>query len=256
MLPTLFVSHGAPTLPLSDSPARRFLLGLGAALPRPRAILAVSAHWETERPTVSAVATNDTIHDFYGFPAELYRIRYPAPGDSALAARVAGLLETAGLGSAIDTARGLDHGAWVPLMLMYPRADIPVVQLSIQTARGPGHHLRLGQALTALRREGVLVLGSGSYTHDLRRLGAMAADAPAPPDVTDFAEWFDAALIAGRVEDLLAYRRLAPHAVRNHPTEEHLLPVFVALGAAGEGARAERLHSSGGVLRMDAYRFN
>ena len=257
MLPTLFISHGSPMMALTDVPARHFLAGLGARLPRPRAVLVASAHWETEAPAVNAVAVNDTIHDFYGFPRELYAVRYPAPGAPALAGRVAGLLAESGLPARIDRERGLDHGAWVPLSLLYPAQDIPVLQLSVQTHLGPAHHLAVGRALAPLAAEGVLVIGSGSFTHDLRRFRGQPVDSPEAPDVTAFADWFDAALTEGRTADLLAYRRLAPHAAQQHPTEEHLLPIYVALGAAGEAARAERLHTSAnyGVLRMDAYRF-
>jgi 4,5-DOPA dioxygenase extradiol len=249
MLPSLFVSHGAPTLPLEDIPARAFLEGLEARIGRPKAILAISAHWETARPAVNAPAVNETIHDFYGFPKPLYALRYPAPSDPALAARVAELT-----GAAIEPERGLDHGAWVPLMLAWPEAEIPVVQLSVQTASGAPHHLDLGRRLAPLREEGVLVLGSGGFTHNLRELDWDGGGAAAPAWVTRFADWVDRALVEGRTDDLVDYRRLAPEAARNHPTEEHFLPLFVALGAGG---RAERLHSSitMGALRMDAYAF-
>jgi len=259
MLPALFISHGAPNLPLTDAPAARFLRALPEALAeRPSAVLVVSAHWETEVPVVNAVAVNETIHDFGGFPRELYEIRYPAPGSSSLAERAGGLLAAAGLPAAVDRGRGLDHGAWVPLMLMYPEADVPVVQLSVQSRLGPAHHLALGRVLEPLRREGVLILGSGSFTHDLSqfRMRPDIAD-PEPDWVSGFADWFESVLAQGRTADLLDYRRLAPHAARNHPTEEHLLPLFVALGAGGEVAGVRRLHASAtyGVLRMDAYAF-
>lgn len=256
MLRPLFLSHGAPTLPLEDVAARHFLEGLAATMPRPRAILVVSAHWETRVPTVNAVERNSTIHDFSGFPEALYRMSYPAPGDPALAERVVDLLTEAGLSAATDTSRGLDHGAWVPLLLAWPHADIPVVQLSVQSQIGPGHHLEVGRAIAPLANEGVLIIASGSYTHDLSSWRGQAG-MNEPAWVTDFANWFDGALTAGRTCDLLAYRRLAPNAQRNHPTEEHLLPLFVALGAAGPNAAANRLHSSNtyGVLRMDAYAF-
>ena len=256
MLRPLFLSHGAPTLPFEDVAARRFLEGLASTMPRPRAILVVSAHWETRVPTVNSVARNRTIHDFSGFPDALYRLTYPAPGDPQLAERIIDLLAGAGLPSATDTARGLDHGAWVPTMLAWPDADIPVVQLSVQSQLGPGHHLEVGRAIAPLAYEGVLVVASGSFTHDLSSWRGQTGLAE-PDWVTAFADWFDAALKEGRTCDLLAYRRLAPHAQRNHPTEEHLLPLFVALGAAGAGATAQRLHASStyGVLRMDAYAF-
>lgn len=259
MLPSVFVSHGAPTFPLTDAPARFFLEGLTERLPkRPRAVLVVSAHWETPAPAITTGTVNATIHDFYGFPEELYRIQYPAPGSTWLADRVAALLEATGTEVVRDAARGLDHGAWVPLRLIYPAADIPVVQLSVQTARGPAYHYRLGQTLAALRAEGVLIIGSGSFTHDLSSFREYynALHAPAPEWVTVFADWVVSALEDGRTDDLLGYRSLAPQAVRNHPTEEHLLPLFVALGAGGTG-ETEHLHASTthGILRMDAFAF-
>jgi 4,5-DOPA dioxygenase extradiol len=256
-LPSLFLSHGAPTLPLTESPAREFLVGLGRRLPRPKAILVVSAHWETAQPELNAIERNDTIHDFYGFPRALYDLRYPAPGAPELAAEIAAQLKAAGLDATLDGSRGLDHGAWVPLLLMYPQADIPVLQLSIQTERGPKHHLDIGRALQALREQDVLVIGSGSFTHNLMEFRGARLDDPPPPWVDAFADWVDDAVTENRVDDLLDYRRLAPYARNNHPTEEHFLPLFAALGAAGEGARAERLHTSStySVLRMDVYAF-
>lgn len=250
----MFVSHGAPTLAIEDVPARHFLATLGNAIERPKAILAVSAHWETGAPMVNSVSVNATIHDFRGFPDELYRLRYPAPGSPKLAARVAELLGEAGIEVGVDESRGLDHGAWVPLLLAWPDADIPVVQLSVQTHAGPEHHLKLGRALEPLTREGVQIVASGSFTHDL---SSWRSTIDEPDWVSGFADWMDRAIVEGRTDDLLAYRRQAPFAERNHPTEEHLLPLFVALGAAGADVWPKRLHSSvsHGVLRMDAYRF-
>jgi 4,5-DOPA dioxygenase extradiol len=208
---------------------------------------------------LNAVARNATIHDFYGFPEALFAISYPAPGAPELAETIAARLREAGFQPAIDRARGLDHGAWVPLYLAYPEADIPVVQLSVQTALGPRHHLALGAALGGLGSEGILVLGSGSFTHDLGRFrrGRPGIDAPEMTDVSEFSEWMDAHIRAHDTEALAEYRRLAPHAAEEHPTEEHLLPLYVALGAAGDRAEVRRLHSSVeyGFLRMDAYAF-
>ena len=256
MFPALFLSHGAPTLPIVDAPASRFLRGLGERLGRPRAILVASAHWETDLPTLTGTARQSTIHDFRGFPRALYELRYEPPGDPALAERAGDLLAEAGLASRIDPSRGLDHGAWVPLLLMYPNADIPTIQMSIQPHQGPAYHKALGRALADLRDQDVLIIGSGSFTHDLRRFRGQAADEPATPDVVAFADWFDAAIVGGREPDLLAYRTLAPHAADQHPTEEHLLPFYVAMGAAGL-SHAERLHASAmySMLRMDAYAF-
>jgi 4,5-DOPA dioxygenase extradiol len=256
-MPSLFLSHGAPTLPLTDTPARSFLQQLGHTLERPKAILVISAHWETAVPAVNAVDSNETIHDFGGFPRALYDMRYPAPGSPTIAARVVERLRAGGFDCKIDRRRGLDHGAWVPLLLMYPQADIPVLQLSVQPHLGPEHHLRVGRALAPLRDEGVLIIGSGSFTHDLSEFRGRGPNDPAPDWVNSFADLFDAALRKGRTDDLLDYRRQAPFATKNHPTEEHLLPLYAALGAAGENARAERLHASStySVLRMDVYAF-
>ena len=182
---------------------------------------------------------------------------YP-PGDPALAEHISDLVCAAGLASRLDPRRGLDHGVWVPLMLMYPDADIPVVPISVQPEYGPAHHLELGRSLAALREEEVLVLASGSFTHDLSRFRGRDVEAATPTDVDAFAGWFDTALTEGRTCDLLTYRTRAPNAVENHPTDEHLLPLYVALGAAGPDAKAERIHRSStyGVLRMDAYSFS
>ena len=256
-LPSLFLSHGSPMLALEDSSARHFIAGLGAQLPRPRAILVVSAHWETEVPAVNSVERNTTIHDFRGFPPALYELQYPAPGAPALASRVTELLKSAGMPCAVHPRRGLDHGAWVPLLLMYPQADIPVAQLSVQSHLEPDHHLKLGRALAPLRDEGVLIIGSGSMTHNLSEFRGHGPDDPPQDWVERFAGWFKEKLTSGDTEALVNYRKLAPDAVRNHPTDEHLLPLYVALGAAGEDARAEQIHASSAyaILRMDAYAF-
>jgi len=256
-LPSLFLSHGAPALPLTYTPARTFLQQVGNTLERPKAILVISAHWETAVPTVNAVDSNETIHDFGGFPRALYDLRYPAPGSPSFAARVADQLRAGGFDCNIDRRRGLDHGAWVPLLLMVPQADIPVLQLSVQPHLGPEHHLRVGRALAPLRDEGVLIIGSGSFTHDLSEFRGHNPNDAAPDWVNSFADWFDAALTQGQIGELIDYRRQAPFATKNHPTEEHLLPLYAALGAAGENARAERLHASStySVLRMDVYAF-
>jgi 4,5-DOPA dioxygenase extradiol len=258
MLPTLFVTHGAPDLVLHDVAARGFLAGLGVTLPRPRAVLCVTAHWNTDQPMAGGAAKPLTIHDFGGFDDRLFQMQYPAPGDPALADEVAGLLSAAGLPNAVDSNRGLDHGVWVPLRLMFPDADIPVVPLSVQPHLGAAAHYQVGRALASLRGSDVLVLGSGSFTHDLRRFRGQNVDAATPPDVDVFADWFGLALTEGRTADVLDYRTRGPHAAANHPTEEHLMPLFVASGAAGDGARAEQLHRSTtyGFLRMDAFAFD
>jgi 4,5-DOPA dioxygenase extradiol len=256
-LPSLFVSHGAPTLILENGPTCDFLRGLGASMPRPKAIIAVSAHWETDRPALSAANHPDTIHDFYGFPEPLYRLRYPAPGAPDLAHRAATLLSTHGIVNKIDPERGLDHGAWVPLLLMYPDADIPVLQLSIQPQLGPAHHAAVGEALAPLRDDGVLVLASGGAVHNLRALSWNSSDRPAPW-AQGFDDWLVQKVEAGASEDLVAYRERASGALQAHPRDEHLLPLFVALGAAGENAIGKRVHHGfeHGSLSMAAFTFS
>lgn len=249
---------------LEPSPARDFLAGLGARLPRPRAILLVSAHhdaaYQGGRATVTASPAPPTIHDFGGFPDELFAMRYPAPGDPVLAQRVVDLLAGHGLAVTADPERGFDHGAWVPLSLVYPDADIPVVQLSIASNASPEWHYALGQALAPLRDEQVLIVGSGSITHNLRALfsACLPIDAPAPAWVTDFTDWVADRMAAGAIDDVLNGVERAPHGRDNHPTADHILPLFVAMGAGATPLRAERLHHSVtyGLLAMDVYAFD
>jgi len=255
--PALFVSHGAPTLAVEDGAAHRFLAGLGGRLGTPKAILVVSAHFEASVPTVTSARQPETIHDFGGFPAELYRLIYPAPGSPALAASVAELLGEAGRPARTDPSRGLDHGAWVPLMLMYPDADVPVVQLSIDARRGAGYHYALGELLRPLRDQGVLIMGSGGATHNLSLFLGAQHDDPPPDWVRAFSDWVAEAIAEDRREDLIDYRSQGPYAVDNHPSEEHFLPLLTALGAAAPGEINLRLHTSHtyGILMMDAYVF-
>ena len=256
-LPTLYVSHGAPTLALDPGNTGPAQAALGRELPRPEAILMVSAHWETTRPAASTAAHPETIHDFGGFPDELYRITYPAPGAPDVARRAKELLDAAGIGADLDPRRGLDHGAWVPLRYVYPDADVPVAQLSIQPRLDPAHHYRVGEALRALRDAGVLIIASGSLTHNLSELRMTAAKPATEPYALAFQEWIYQAINANDIAALLDYRRLAPQAVRAHPTDEHLLPLFVALGAAGGSVPARRVNDeiTFGALAMDAYVF-
>lgn len=232
------------------------LAELARTLPRPRAIVVASAHWLASGPQVGAAAVPETIHDFGGFPQALFDLRYPAPGDPALADTVAGLLGDAGLPAEVDTTRGLDHGVWVPLRLLYPDADIPVVPLSIQPTLGPAHQLAVGRALAPLRDAGVLVIGSGSITHNLHDW--RGADADEAPYVRPFTDWIETRMRADDIDALLDYRRQAPFAARAHPTDEHLLPLFVAMGAAGGTPLGAQRIDAGidmGVLAMDLYRF-
>lgn len=256
MRPSIFISHGSPALVGEDIPARGFLAGLGREIGRPAAILVASAHWETQAPRASTAKAPETIHDFYGFPEALYQLRYPAPGAPETAARAIELLRGAGFAAGADSTRGLDHGAWSPLMLIYPEADIPVAQISIQPVLGAAHHISLGRALAPLRADNVLVLGSGGAVHNLAALERHRHDAP--PDWTRrFDDWLTDALETGDEEALADYRRRAPDARLAHPRDEHLLPAFVAYGAGGAGVRGRVLHRSfaHGSLSMAAYAF-
>ena len=254
----LFVSHGAPTLLLEPGETGWTWQQVGRNMPKPSAILVVSAHWETDIPTLTLAPYPETIYDFSGFPSELYELEYPAPGAPELAKSAASALQQAGIPARLDEARGLDHGAWVPLSFMFPAADIPVTQLSIQPDRGPPWHIALGRALRPLREQGVLIVGSGSISHNLRALSKHPQDEPAPGWVTEFCDWMSARINAGAIDALSAYRSLAPHAVQNHPTEEHLLPLFIALGAANENGSVKRLNHvmTYGMLAMDAWVFD
>jgi 4,5-DOPA dioxygenase extradiol len=255
-LPSVFVSHGSPTLALDPGSTGPALAKLAASLPRPGAVLVASAHWETPRPSLTAALRPKTIHDFSGFPPPLYELRYPAPGAPAVATRARELLAASGFEAALDPGRGLDHGAWVPLRFMYPDADVPVAQVSIQPALGPEHHRRLGAALAPLASEGVLIVGSGSATHNLGEVQWRARENEGVPAwVQEFRAWLVDALARRDVAGLVDYRTRAPHAVRNHPTDEHLLPLYVALGAAGPEPTVAHVHDdvTFGVLGMDVF---
>jgi 4,5-DOPA dioxygenase extradiol len=219
--PTLFLSHGAPNLCLYPNPAREFLSGLGATIGKPQAIIVMSAHFESPVPSFGADEQPGMIYDFKGF-------------------------ET-------------DHGVWSPLSLIYPEADIPVVQMSIQPEEGAGHHFVVGRALAPLRKHGVLIIGSGSVTHNFDELYDSHQDfiSPPPAFVQEFADWVKEKAEAGAVDEINDYRALAPHAVKHHPKADHFFPLPFALGAAGEGAKGKRLHTSvqRGALVMDAYMF-
>lgn len=260
--PALFVSHGSPTIVIDDTPARAFLEGLAGELPRRSdAIILFSAHHDEPVASITSAEMPETMHDFGGgFPAELFDMRYGAPGAPALAARIAAMLDSAGIANRLDPARGFDHGAWTPMMLAWPNADIPVVQVSIDTSRSPEYHYSLGNALASLREENILLIGSGAITHNLRAFfrGGFAADAPAKQWVTEFLGWLDGRLNAGDIAGALQAVERAPHGPDNHPTTEHILPLFVALGAGGPDMKATKMHASvdHAVLAMDAWRFD
>lgn len=255
-LPTLFISHGAPTLPLEDIPARNFLKELGSKYNKVKAVICISAHWATSTPTVNAVQRPETIHDFYGFPEKLYQIEYPASGDPQLAERAAELIQAADIPCNIDDKRGLDHGAWVPMMLMYPDADIPVVQLSIQNHLDPFLHLKVGRALEDLRNENILILGSGGAVHPLGYAG-FRFSGPTDKWAIEFDKWLTDAVTKGDEHLITNYRQLAPYPERAHPYPDHYMPLVAALGAAGKGAEGRVIHHSwyAGDLGMAAYQF-
>ena len=258
MQPTLFVSHGSPMLAVEPGVYGEAWRTIAASLPVPDAILMVSAHWTTRQPALSAALHPATIHDFGGFPEPLYHIGYPAPGAPQLATRVAGLLEAADIPVGIAPDRGLDHGAWVPLLHMYPDAGIPVTQLSVQPGLDAGWHLRLGDALRPLRAENVLVIASGGLTHNLYEFRFDEFNTDVAVDyVRDFQRWVHDALLRDDRAALAHWSEQAPAARRAHPTPEHLLPLFVAYGAAGDApaVRQALANYSGRALAMDCYVF-
>lgn len=234
-MPALFVGHGSPMNAIEDNAFHRTWLELGRRLPRPRAILCVSAHWETRGTSVSGASRPETIHDFYGFPRELFAVRYPAPGDPGLAADVAA--RVAGTPIRIDPDRGLDHGAWSVLRALFPEADVPVLQLSLDTARPGAWHYALARELAPLRDEGVLILGSGNIVHNL---GLYAFDSDAqPPWAVRFRERTNALILAGDHGPLANHATLGPDAALAVPTPEHYLPLLYVLAVQRPGDRVE-----------------
>ena len=256
-LPSVFISHGSPMHALEPGAAGDAWAALGRDLGRPKAIVIASAHWETNLPMLTGSERPETIHDFYNFPEPLYRLRYPAPGAPEVAQRAQALLKQGGFTAGIDGCRGLDHGAWSPLLYMYPDADVPVVQLSVQPELGAGHHAALGHALKPLSAEGVLVIGSGHLTHNLRDMDRSGRAAPAPY-AKAFQQFVFENIESWNLDRLAEYRSVSPEGRRAHPTEEHFLPLFVALGAARDGTRPERIFDriESGALAMDAYVFH
>ena len=255
--PLLFVSHGAPMFAIEPGLAGKNLAELGRELPRPDAIVVVSPHWMTrDEVGVTASTTPETIHDFGGFPDALYQIQYPAPGAPALAAQIVEMLQDAGWESRLDANRGLDHGAWVPLLYLAPEADIPVVQVSMPASLDTRNAWQLGQALKPLRDMNILIVASGSLTHNLYEF--RGATPHGAQYVKDFAAWTAKSLASGNLDQLLDYKQYAPSAERAHPTDEHFLPLFIALGAAGDRYETRVVEGgvTHGVLAMDSYLFS
>ncbi|MCQ9471528.1 dioxygenase [Pseudomonas alliivorans] len=254
MFPSLFISHGSPMLALEPGESGPALARLAAEMPRPRAIVMVSAHWESHELIVNGNPQPETWHDFGGFAAELFAVQYPAPGLPDLTRKVVELLAASGLPARVDSRRPFDHGVWVPLSLMYPEADIPVVQISLPSRQGPELQTLIGQTLAGLRAEGVLIIGSGSITHNLGELSWNGDSPRVEPWAQAFRDWMIDKLSSNDESALHHYRNLAPHAVRAHPSDEHLLPLYFARGAGGEFSVAHQGFTMG-ALGMDIYRF-
>jgi len=251
--PVFFISHGAPTFALEPGVLGARLQALGQQLTDSRAVLVLSPHWQTKEVTVMGTAQPETLHDFGGFAASLYALQYPAPGQPTLARAAAQCLAAADFKTQWDERRGLDHGAWIPLMHLFPKADVPVFQVSMPVHLTTQQALQMGQALAPLRQQGVLIVASGSMTHNLYELRAPASGPLAY--ALEFANWVKTAVLANATSTLVRYRTEAPHAVRAHPTEEHFLPLLVALGAQSGGEAVQWIEGdiTYGVLSMDAY---
>lgn len=256
-IPALFVSHGAPLFAVDAGETGPALTRWGQALrtqfPGLRGVVIMSPHWMARGVRVMAGEQPATWHDFGGFPAELYQLQYPAPGAPVLAQEVLSLLQAAGVPAQADAQRPFDHGAWVPLMHLFPQADVPVVQVALPVGAGPAEVYALGTALRSLRSQGVLVIGSGSMTHNLAEF--FGGEREPAPYVVEFSRWIEAALQRRDVPSLLAYREQAPHAERAHPTDDHFLPLFFALGAAGDDLSAQYISREVmySMLAMDAF---
>ncbi|PZF78575.1 dioxygenase [Aestuariivirga litoralis] len=251
-LPALFIAHGAPDLPLSTTPARAFTQDLGKRFPGVRAILVISAHWEARLPTIGTAAAPPTIHDFGGFDDRLYSMAYPARTSAAVVAEVADALKAAGIAFAEDARRGYDHGVWIPLMLAFPRADVPVVQLSLRHGASAAENVALGKALAPLRDKGVLIVGSGAIVHNLRAIAREGTPAPDWAKAVD--DYIVTAVEAGDEASLL--RVLDTQGGRiAHPTPEHLMPLFVALGAGGGSGHAIHRSFTWGSISMTSFAF-
>ncbi len=259
-LPSLFVSHGAPLFAVEPGDTGPALARYGQALraqhPGLRGVVVMSPHWMARGMRVATGAQPATWHDFGGFPPALYALQYPAPGAPGLAQEVLDLLAAAGVAAQGDAQRPFDHGAWVPLMHLFPQADVPVVQVALPAGAGPAQVYALGAALRPLAQQGVLLVGTGSMTHNLAEfMGGGDAEGEPAPYVQAFSRWVEAALQRHDVPALLDYQSLAPHALRAHPTDEHFLPLFFALGAAPQDWQAHYISREVmyRMLAMDAF---
>jgi 4,5-DOPA dioxygenase extradiol len=252
-LPSLFLAHGAPDLPYSPTPARAFIESLGARYQGLRAILVISAHWEARIPTIGTASAPGTIYDFGGFDDRLYSLTYPAHTAAEVIVEVAQALDAAGVAHDEDPGRGYDHGVWIPLMLAFPKADVPVIQLSLRRGASAAENFAMGQALAPLRDKGVLIVGSGATVHNLRMIAREGT--PAPDWARAFDEWIVSGVEAGETDRLLGFPVEPAGARQAHPTPEHLMPLYVALGAGGGRGRALHRSFSWGSIGMTSFAF-
>lgn len=251
--PVLFISHGAPTFAIEPGILGPRLGAMGEQLADLKAVLVVSPHWQSRNVSVMTTARPETVHDFGGFPPELYTLRYPVAGQPELARAAARLLAEAGFTVDMDERRGLDHGAWVPMSHLLPQAQVPVFQVSMPVTLDTAQAVKLGRALAPLREQGVMIVGSGSMTHNLYEFRQSGTRAEAYAQ--EFAAWVRAAVVENAVDSVVHYRALAPHAERAHPSQEHFLPLLVALGARAEDEAVQVIDGgiTHGVLSMESY---
>ncbi len=255
--PALFISHGSPMMAVEKSKTSLFLQQLGRKIPRPKAIIVFSAHFDNPQDIViSSARSPKTIHDFYGFPDALYALHYHAPGSPELAEQVAQLFKQQGITPILDSEQGWDHGVWIPLRLIYPQADIPIVTISINSRLGATANYRYGQIVSELREQGVLIIGSGGISHNLREIFNPSQSAESRARVQSFTHWVKNKLLSGDIKALLNYLNEAPEVLFNHPTQEHFLPLLAALGSSDLSA-VKQIHedSEYGMLALDAYQF-
>ncbi|MGX9460295.1 DODA-type extradiol aromatic ring-opening family dioxygenase [Shewanella sp. A14] len=253
----LFISHGSPMMAVENTNTSRFLQKLGQQLPTPKAIVVFSAHLDvTDDVVITAGARPETIHDFYHFPDELYQIHYPAPGEPVLAKQIADAFVSAGIKVNLSPTHGWDHGVWIPLRLMYPQANIPIVQISINTRVGTAQNYQYGQLIASLKHDNILIIGSGGISHNLSEVFRQSKTPNGVEMMNTFTNWVEEKLINNDTESMLNYLSLAPFAQFNHPTQEHFLPLIAVLGAS-ETCSAKKIHQDVEfeLLSLDAYSF-
>jgi 4,5-DOPA dioxygenase extradiol len=246
MLPSFFIAHGAPLLAIEDNEYTQFLNELGQSLPKPRAIVLFSAHWESSTQQVSDVDEFETIYDFGGFPEALYRIKYPAKGSKEISKEIEELFTKLDIPFDVDTKRGLDHGAWVVLRMLYPNADIPVISMSVNPNLTPEEQYKIGKSLAGLREKDVLIIGSGGTVHNLRALKMAGDTGEIDQWAIEFEDWLAQHVNNWDVESLFSYDSLAPNANLAVPPygNEHFVPIFYAMGAADKEKTAKLIHRS------------